>query len=106
MTVPPSSAAALSMTAGGVLADLGDEDGVPGLDLPADRGQRDVLVIGAIRRCNAADEHAGGRAQQHAQRAAEHPDQQADQATARHGEPGGGVGAFGHPHDAVGSPLQ
>jgi hypothetical protein len=53
---------------------LGDEHGVPRLDLPADRHQRKVLIPGVGRRGDAAGQHAGGGAQQHAQRAAEHPD--------------------------------
>ncbi|GAA1276742.1 hypothetical protein GCM10009609_44680 [Pseudonocardia aurantiaca] len=77
-----------------------------GLDLLADRVQRNVLILRAGRRSDAAGEHAGVAAQQHAQRPAEHPDQHADQAAARDCDAGGDVISFGPTHRAVGSPLQ
>ena len=79
---------------------------MPRLDLPADGHQRKVLITGVGRGGDAAGQHAGGGAQQHAQWAAEHPDQHADQATACDGDAGGDVIALGHPHDSVGSALQ
>ena len=105
MTVPPSGHDVVD-DLGGHLAHLGDEDGAPGLDLLADRVQRDVPVFLAVHRSDPAGEHAGIATQQHAQRAAQHPDQHADQTAARNPDPGGDVIALGHPHRAVRSPLQ
>jgi hypothetical protein len=85
----------------GHLADLGNQDGLTGRDVLADRIERDVGVHVAQGGAGGATEHAGVAAQEHAERAAEDADEHTEQAAGGEEEPGGVVGALGHPDRPV-----